>query len=94
MVADDLALTSTCPFAMQANLAIAEHDASRECYRYNTEKTKYIAINVPSEQLNLQLNGKLLGASNKEKHLGIVRNAQGNNKDNTKPTTSGQSTGF
>ena len=46
MVADDLALTSKCLYSIQTSIAIAEHDASHEQYRFNTDKTKFIAINT------------------------------------------------
>ena len=40
MVADDLALTSSTQHELQAGLNIAQHDASRERYKFNTDKTK------------------------------------------------------
>ena len=40
MVANDLALMSCNRCDMQSNLSVAEQDASRETYKYNTDKTK------------------------------------------------------
>ena len=80
MVADDLAITAKCPYEMQVGLSIAEHDASREQYKFNTEKTKYIALNT-KQDIQLVLNGKPLGRSPCEPHLGILRNSRGDNKD-------------
>ena len=80
MVADDLALMSTSPYDMQVGLSIAQHDAAREQYKFNTDKTKYIIIN-PKQPITLELNGKPLGNSTKETHLGIVRNSSCTNMD-------------
>ena len=80
MVADDLAIISTNPKDMQLALNIAEHDAARERYVYNTEKTKAILINN-KEEVKLTLNGKELGTSRGEKHLGIMRNNRNTNED-------------
>ena len=81
MVADDLALTSNCPYSMQTSLSIAQHDAAREQYKFNTEKTKFITINTPADDVKLVLNGTPLGHSTSEPHLGIIRNSEGNNQD-------------
>ena len=81
MVADDLALTAATPQQMQLAIYIAQEDASRERYLYNTEKTKTLVINGRSEDICLQLNGKPLGISTKEKHLGIFRNSKNSNSD-------------
>ena len=80
MVADDLAIISTNTSDMQLALNIAEHDAARERYVYNTEKTKAIMINN-KEEARLTLNGKELGISRGEKHLGIMRNNRNTNED-------------
>ena len=80
MVADDLAIMTTTPGEMQTALNIAEYDAARERYIYNTEKTKSIIINSKTD-VELLLNGQTLGVSTQEKHLGIMRNNKNNNLD-------------
>ena len=72
MVADDLALTSHTLYDMQAALTIAECDASRERYKFNTDKIKIIPINC-KQAPSLILKNKLLGSSDKEPHLGMQR---------------------
>ena len=73
MVADDLLLTATTPYNMQTALNIAEEDARRERYKFNIIKTKTIPINCDTPPTFI-LNGKPLGTSNSEPHLGINRN--------------------
>lgn len=80
MVADDLALVSSSVMEMQAALLIAETDAAREKYTYNVDKTKTLAINASAAQ-DFVLNGKPLGNSTCEKHLGIKRNSLNSNSD-------------
>ena len=79
MVADDLAIASRNPHDMQAALYTAEMDASRERYKFNTDKTKTLAINY-KQQPTLILNNKPLTISSKEVHLGIHRTSDGKNK--------------
>ena len=62
MVADDLALMSSNRCDMQSSLSIAEHDASRERYKYNTDKTKVIPVNCNTEPA-LKLYNQQLGIS-------------------------------
>jgi len=81
MVADDLALLSIKPSEMQIALNVAELDASRERYEYNTDKTKVITMNMKNPSSALMLNSDTLGTSNKEAHLGILRNNKGSNVD-------------
>ena len=76
MVADDLAIASRNPHDMQAALYTAEMDASRERYKFNTDKTKTLAINY-KQQPTLILNKKPLTISSKEVHLGIHRTSDG-----------------
>ena len=45
MVADDLALAASSDHLMQISLTVAEADAARERYKYNTDKTKTVPIN-------------------------------------------------
>ena len=80
MVADDLAIMAKTPAEMQVSLMIAEHDAARERYTYNTDKTKSIIVNS-KDDTKLLLNGKTLSTSSKEKHLGIIRNKRNDNSD-------------
>ena len=80
MVADDLALMSSNRCDMQSSLSIAEHDASREQYKYNTDKTKVIPVNCNTEP-DLKLYNQQLGISSQEAHLGILRNQTGSNKE-------------
>ena len=75
MVADDLVLTANNKYDMQVAINIAEHDASRERYKFNPDKTKFIAINLPDADLDLQLYDKPLGSSKSEPHLGLYRNS-------------------
>ena len=80
MVADDLALISKTNIDAQSGLLIAEQDANRERYSFNTDKTKVVVINS-KHQANLQLNGRALGQSKKEVHLGIHRNEKNTSND-------------
>lgn len=80
MVADDLALAAANQEDMQTALSIAELDASRERYIFNTDKTKSIYINCRSDN-PLKLNGLSIGTSTCEKHLGIQRNCSNSNSD-------------
>ena len=80
MVADDLTLMSSNRCDMQSSLSIAEHDASRERYKYNTDKTKVIPVNCNTEPA-LKLYNQQLGISCQEAHLGILRNQTGSNKE-------------
>ena len=80
MVADDLALMSSNRCDMQSSLLIAEHDASSERYKYNTDKTKVIPVNCNTEPA-LKLYNQQLGISCQEAHLGIFRNQTGSNKE-------------
>jgi hypothetical protein len=80
MVADDLALTASTATEMQEALCIAATDACRERYNFNLTKTKMIAINC-KDPSKLLLNGEPIGNSDKEKHLGIVRNNKNTNTD-------------
>ena len=80
MVADDLAVSSSCVSKLQVSLHVAERDAGQERYKYNTDKTKVI-INNTDVAPNLQLNSTTLDISNKEPHLGIIRNNKNNNAD-------------
>ena len=80
MVADDLVITARTATQMQIGLNIAERDASRERYKFNTQKTKTIAMNF-KEAPALTLNGKPLGMSECEPHLGILRNSKNTNSD-------------
>ena len=81
MVADDLALTASSQIEMQKALLIAESDASRERYSYNPDKTKTVIVNGKNETTAFVLNGKPLGTSEREKHLGIFRNSKNSNQD-------------
>ena len=80
MVADDLALASRTVHDMQAALNMAQADASKERYKFNTDKTKTISINSKNPP-HLMLNGKPLGSSTKEPHLGLQRTTDNSNKD-------------
>ena len=80
MVADDLALLSSNRCDMQSSLSTAEHDAARERYKYNTDKTKVIPVNCNTEPA-LKLYNQQLGISCQEAHLGILRNQTGSNKE-------------
>ena len=40
LVAEDLALTPCTLYDMQASLSIMQHDVSRECYKFNTDKNE------------------------------------------------------
>ena len=80
MVADDLALSSTNKYDLQVSVAIAEHDAAREGYKFNVDKTKVITLHTKCNP-ELQLNGQTIGISECEPHLGIMRNSKGNNTD-------------
>jgi hypothetical protein len=80
MVADDLALTANTPHQMQTALLIAQEDAAREQYIYNTQKTKTVTINATDEHTFI-LNDKPIGSSNSEKHLGILRNSKNSNSE-------------
>ena len=80
MVADDLAVGSRTAIDMQQALHIAENDASKERYRYNTDKTKTIHLNC-KDPPTFHLNNEKLGTSEKEVHLGITRNSKNNNSD-------------
>lgn len=81
MVADDLALAASADHEMQKALLIAEADASREHFLYNTTKTKTIIVNSRKVDSHFTLNSRTLGTSQKEKHLGIIRNCKNNNID-------------
>ena len=64
------------------SLNIAKHDASRERYRYNLDKTKFIAISYKEENIpTLILNNMPLEESQKEKHVGFIRTKDGSNMD-------------
>ena len=65
---------------MQAALAIAEMDASRERYKYNIDKTKTLVINSKSVP-TFTLNNKPLKISQDEVHLGIHRTSDCSNKN-------------
>ena len=78
MVADDLALVASKAHDMQSVLITAEVDASRERYKYNTDKTKVVPINVRNKP-DFVLNGKPLGISSAEVHLGIHRTSDNKN---------------
>ena len=80
MVADDLTITSTVLYNMQAGLNIASRDSSRARYSFNMDKTKIIAINTKVNP-NLMVNSIPLGTSKAETHLGIIRNCKGTNMD-------------
>ena len=80
MVADDLALVANSSHAMQVSLNMAEADASRERYKYNTDKTKTVAINTRDPPV-LKLNGAPLGVSPAEVHVGVHRTNTNNNLD-------------
>jgi hypothetical protein len=80
MVADDLALVSHTATDMQKAIKTAEIDASRDRYRFNCDKTKFITVNTKLEP-HLTLNGTQLQTSSVEKHLGILRNSKNNNMD-------------
>ena len=62
MVADDLALMSSNRCDMQSSLSIPKRDASKERYKYNTDKTKVILINCNTEPA-LKLYNQQLGIS-------------------------------
>lgn len=74
------ALISNTNVDAQSGLVIAERDANRERYSFNTDKTKVVATNS-KHQANLQLNGRALGQSKKEVHLGIHRNEKHTSND-------------
>jgi hypothetical protein len=78
MVADDLALAASSDHLMQISLTVAEADAAQERYKYNTDKTKTVPINSGTATA-LILNGKPLGLSAAEAHVGIYRNSANNN---------------
>jgi hypothetical protein len=80
MVADDLALIADSAHSMQAALTTAEREAARERYKFNTDKTKVVAVNTRKDPL-LLLNGSPLALSDREVHLGIHRNSPGTNKN-------------
>ena len=80
MVADDLAITATNSLDLQHGISIAELDSSRQRYSFNTEKTKIISCNT-SQTTTCVLNGKEIGNSIKEVHLGISRNSENNHQD-------------
>ena len=62
------------------NLSIPERDASREKYKYNTDKTKVIPVNCNTEPA-LNLCKQQLGISRQESHLGILHNQTGSNME-------------
>ena len=78
MVADDLAIASKDPHDMQSALYTAQLDASRERYRYNTDKTKTLAINSKTNPV-FRLNDQPLETTKGEVHLGIHRSSDGRN---------------
>ena len=66
---------------MQSALAIqfvAQTDVKCERYKYSTDKAKRVVINS-ADPPELKLNGKPLGTSQKEVHIGIHRNSNNNN---------------
>ena len=78
MVADDLVITSNKAYKQQTSLNIAAHDASKDRYKFNVDKTKTVTLNSNSSPTFI-LNNKPLGTSSAEPHLGIVRNEEGDN---------------
>ena len=78
MVADDLAISARNQHSMQEAINIAQIDASRDRYKFNTEKTKTITINCKLKP-TLTLNNRPLQLSQSETHLGIQRSCDGKN---------------
>jgi hypothetical protein len=83
MVADDLAVTASDRVDMQASLNIAALDASRERYKFNADKTKTVSVRS-TQPPKLNLNGKPLGCSDMEVHVGIARSCKNHNKNTVK----------
>ena len=80
MVADDLTITSKTLTEMQTGITLAERDASRERYKFNTQKTMTIAMNAKHDP-KLVLNGREVAVTQCEAHLGILRNNTNTNSD-------------
>ena len=78
MVADDLSISAKDATQLQCDINVAARDASREGYMFNVEKTKIIPVNC-SKPAEVFLNGKLVGTSQQEAHLGIIRNSEADN---------------
>ena len=85
MVADDLTVASCTYSGMQQALNIAEQDASRERYHFNTNKTKTNIINkVAAFIINKRIASNISKSietrtSEKEAHLGIQCFQKNNN---------------
>ena len=76
MVADDLALASRTQHGLQSLIHIAEHDAATQRYVFSDSKTKILTTNVADPPTGkILLNGKPVGISKEEVHLGIIRRA-------------------
>ena len=83
MVADDIALCSSNLLDLQCAINATSIDANRDRFKFNTTKSKILAINC-KEPPELKLNNQLLSVSTKEPHLGIIRNMSGSNMDTVK----------
>ena len=73
MVADDLTLASPTPHGLQSLIHVAEHDAQTQRYLFSDTKTKVLISNGAPPSESLLLNGKPIGVSPEEIHLGITR---------------------
>ena len=84
MCADDLALLSDSTLNMQCLVNEAAADASRERFTFSETKTKIMTMKNPSARPNtsecVQLYGSTIQEVNQEKHLGIMRTADGRNR--------------
>ena len=83
MVAYDLALISSLTHPMQVSLDVAQTDAMRERYKFNTTKTKTVSVNCNIPPV-LLLNSNPLGSSPSETHVGIARTANNTNIESVK----------
>ena len=60
---------------LQSLMNIAEHDAACQRYIFSESKTKIVPSNTKTQVESILLNGKPLGFSQQETHLGLDRTA-------------------
>jgi len=73
--ADDTALISATRCGAQTLVGIAQQDSNTQRYSFNVQKTKVLTINQKPHVPNplIELNGAVIGSTEKERHLGIER---------------------